>query len=1761
MKGIINLKRTFFYLLLIIGSLNLSLTAQTLYTFNYTGGPQNWTVPPCVTSITVTLKGGKGGGTGGGNGSTVSGVLAVTPGQVIQVRVGGQGTCPGSVYAGGGPSATQPYAPYQPCGGGGYSGIFIGGAPVAIAAGGGGNAGGDMGGSGGAGGCATGGAGTSPFGQAGQGGTQTSGGAGGPPWTAGGGSGTAGSYLQGGTGGNDLQYGNAAGGGGGGGYYGGGGGGSDNISGTSFIGGGGGGGGSSLTPGGWACGAGNNTGPGQVTILASVGSSTIAVNSATICPGQTAVLTASGNTTYTWQPGGSNANPFSVSPGVTTTYTVTGGSAGCTASITTQVVVNPLPNPVALSNSPVCINKPINFTGSGGTTYTWTGPAGFTSNAQNPSITGATAGHAGTYTLGVTNANGCVNYTTITVVVNPLPVIAVTNPTACVGNNINLSANGGSTYSWNGPNGYTSNLQNPVITNATTGMTGAYNVTVTSAQGCTNTAVSNVSVTPLPVPNILSNSPVCAGSTLSFTGSGGNSYNWTGPNGFSSTLQNPTIGGVTTAASGTYSLVVTVGTCTNITTAPVVINPLPVPTAVNNGPICQGQTLILTGGGGTTYTWTGPGSYASNASNPNIANATAANAGTYSLSVTNANGCINSTVTTVVVNPLPLPVVNNPTACVGTNISLTATGGNTYSWSGPNAYTSNQQNPVITNATTGMSGAYNVTVTSAQGCTATAIANVSVITLPLPNIISNSPVCVGATLSFTGSGGNSYSWTGPNGFSSTLQNPNIAGVSIAAGGTYSLVVTVGTCTNSTTTAVVINPLPNPSAVNNGPVCENQTINLTGGGGTSYSWTGPGGFSSTNANPSIPTASVANAGTYTLTVTNANSCVNSTVTTVVVNTLPIVTVTHPTVCLNTTINLSANGGATYAWSGPSGFTSGLQNPVINNAAFSHNGVYTVTVTSAQGCTSTANSTVTVLALPVAAISNNTPCAGATLTFTGSGGAGYNWSGPNGFFSTLQNPNISNVTLAANGVYTLVVTAGTCSSSATQSVTVNALPNPTAGSNSPVCENQTINLTAGGGTSYAWSGPSGFTSAIQNPVINTAATSHAGTYSVVVTDGNSCSSSTVTTLVVNTLPVISVSNPTVCLGQSINLTANGGATYNWSGPNSFTSAQQNPVILNSTSQMSGVYTVTVTSAQNCTASAQSTVTVLPLPAPAIVTNTPCVGGVLQLTASGGSSYLWTGPNGFNSMSSSPNINNVTLAAGGTYTLIAAVGNCTNSTTGQITINPLPTPNITGNSPVCLNAQANMNVSGGTSAVWSGPNGFTSTTSSVTISSASMSNNGVYTATVTDANGCSNSTTYNFVVNPLPVIAMVGSTVCANQNISLSANGGVTYSWTGPQGFTSGVAQPVITGASPQMSGTYTVTVTDANGCVSSSVTGVQVNTLPTPTAVSNSPVCLTKTITLASGALTAQNYAWAGPNGFTSFAQNLAITNAQLNHTGTYTVTATDNLGCAGTATVAVIVNTPPEGSVFADKTAGCAPFCVTFSSAASASIQSCLWDLGIGLTASGTSVTRCYEKDGPYNITAFFTDANGCSSTSSFSIVVYPKPTADFNFAPQRPVENEQVDFTNSSFGAGITSYEWQFSSQSNSVITQQNPTMIFDKPGGYLAVLIVTNDKGCTDTVMRPVLVGEDYGLYVPEAFTPNGDGINDVFFPKGFGIVTYEMNIFDRWGERLFTTNKFDEGWKGNFDGRGDNICQDGVYVWHIKLTNVFGKAIELTGKVVLYK
>jgi len=1032
------------------------------------------------------------------------------------------------------------------------------------------------------------------------------------------------------------------------------------------------------------------------------------------------------------------------------------------------------------------------------------------------------------------------------------------------------------------------------------------------------------------------------------------------------------------------------------------------------------------------------------------------------------------------------------------------------------------------------------------------------------NQAANNPGCaggVGGALvggqgpNCTGGTGCPSTWAGASGGGgSNYTAPAVTGVTNTAGfqtGNGIVIINPNCCAQPTITAV-----SNPTSI-----CVGQTATLTGGGagvGGTYTWQ-PG-----NLNTPVITVSPSVTTVYTLSGTNTGSCTGTQTVMLTVNPLPTVTPgSNSPICSGNTLSLTVGAGATYTWTGPNAYTSNLQNPIIANSTTLNAGVYSVTVATAFGCVASGTTNVVITPPTVLTPSNTGPyCAGATINLSVVGAVSYTWTGPNLFTSNLQNPSIGNAQVVNGGVYTVVVTVGGgCTNSGTTNVVVNPVPTPTAGSNGPVCENQSINFTGAGGTTYTWTGP-GFNSNAPNPVISVAQMTNGGIYTLTVSDNNNCVNSTTLNLVVNPLPIIATGNHTVCENSPINLFANGANTYAWTGPNFYSANVQNPTIPVAAVNMTGQYVIIGTSAQNCTSAAVSNVTVIALPTPNFTSNSPiCVGAQLTLNGTGGTTYTWTGPNGFSSNLQNPNIPVTTMAANGNYSLMVTVGICTAMTSGAVIVNPLPTPTITSNGPVCLTQQLNLSGPGGYTFSWQGPNGYSAFGNNPSIPFATNLNAGTYTATATDGNNCTNTVTMVVVINPFPIISAVGSTVCSGKTVSLSASGGTVYTWSGPSGFTSSDQTPLILNGDISMIGQYSVTVTNSNGCTSTSITNVHVNVLPTVTVSVNTPVCSNQTINLNAGSLTGLSYVWSGPKGFTSTQQNPQLTNVETSFSGFYTVTVTDNIGCTAKEPIAVLVNPLPVVSIFSDKANGCVPVCITFSPQSTNPLQNCSWQFGDGTTATGLIVSKCYQNAGGYLITSKFNDIHGCSNTATYSVNADPIPVADFNFAPSKPVVNENIDFTDASYGANVTGWTWNFSHLKNQIVIKPVASLAYENAGTYVIALMVTSDKGCKDTIVKSITVGEDFGIYVPDAFSPNGDGINDIFQPKGFGIVKYELNVYDRWGEKMYSTKDFNQGWDGTFPRRSENIIKEDIYVWNIKVVNVFGKQKEYTGHVTLLK
>lgn len=592
------------------------------------------------------------------------------------------------------------------------------------------------------------------------------------------------------------------------------------------------------------------------------------------------------------------------------------------------------------------------------------------------------------------------------------------------------------------------------------------------------------------------------------------SYLWSGPNGFTSTLRNPLLSNVSLAMSGTYFVSVTFSDlCVAVGATIITVNPLPNATAgAINTSVCSGRTLNLTSSGGVSYNWSGPSGFTSSVQNPFITNIQTTQAGLYTVTVTSTDGCTATAAVSITVNltPTATATATPESACVGGSVQFGSSGGATYAWSGPAGFSSSLQNPVRNNLLTTHSGIYTVTVTSANGCTATSTVNLTVNSMAAVSATINpNPVCIGDVATFNANGGLTYNWSGPGGFTFEGKTFKRWISETTMGGVYFVTVTsnVG-CTAVTSVNLVVNPLPNGTIAASPQVgCVGQNIQLSATGGTSYVWSGPRGFTSNQQNPVITNPQVYMSGQYSVVITNANGCRITLTIDVKINPTPAATVGFEasTACIGSNLQLYADGGFTYQWSGPAGFSSNLQNPVRNNVSQIHSGVYTVTATNYFGCSDVKSINVTINALPVATASTSTPnlCEGETGYLFSSGGVSYSWSGPWGYTSNLQNPVLFYMPQYMSGTYTVTVTnASGCQATASVNINVQSMNATANASPNPVAHGGTLNLSASGGTFYTWTGPDGFHSYNPSATIHNMNKNKVGYYTCIISNLGGC-----------------------------------------------------------------------------------------------------------------------------------------------------------------------------------------------------------------------------------------------------------------------------------------------------------------------------------------------------------------------------------------------------------------------------------------------------------------------------------------------------------------------------------------------------------------------------------------------------------------------------------------------------------------------------------
>ncbi|GIV26682.1 MAG: hypothetical protein KatS3mg027_0496 [Bacteroidia bacterium] len=805
-------------------------------------------------------------------------------------------------------------------------------------------------------------------------------------------------------------------------------------------------------------------------------------------------------------------------------------------------------------------------------------------------------------------------------------------------------------------------------------------------------------------------------------------------------------------------------------------------------------------------------------------------------------------------------------------------------------------------------------------------------------------------------------------------------------------------------------------------------------------------------------------------------------------------------------------------------------------------------------------------PQASINYNSPlCEKDTLKLTGSGGVSYFWTGPNSFTSNISNPIIPNSSSANQGYYTLLVQSSDgCVDTAVRYIGVNSLP-PKAISNSPQCEGNTINIYGTSAVSYTWSGPNNFSSNSPSVTLTNVTVSDSGNYFYFAQGANGCIRKDTISVIVNPnpTPVISFTNIS-CNGfadGSAQATPTiGTAPYFYLWDNGSTNSQINNLT-------PGTYTVRVTDANNCIAFGTVSISQpLPITSTINVKDLDCNNiptGSATITSSGGTfphNYTWTPSSQTGSVAAN-------LFAGNYVVTIKDANNCFSTQT--LTINQPP--------PIIASAQytpvscwglsdgiISATVNGGTS-----PLSYTWLPINFTNLNVNNASAGIYTLSILDSKNCSKTLTVH-VTEPPPVLLNVSpsQTICFGQstNIYAFANGGnppFSYTWSA-----TGLSGTGPHNVSPTSTTIYSVIAKDNNNCYSQMQT-ISIYVTPPLSGNNNTVTVCDKDTAILSFTLTGIGnggpYAYDWHNGV--YTPTMAVlADYSNNNLQTYTVTVSD--GCTvpdADIIVTLSIHPLPRVNYTTNINSGCEPLNVNYTAISYGSNDLYTWYFDNGLTSTSSSVAVTYTA-GIYSTTLHIVDQYGCENDTMGvkDVTVFPTPVADFQPNPS-VVDNLEPIVTFNNLSVNGTFFQWNFGDPaSNSNFSNEiHPTHYYENAGIYTVGLFVMNEFDCRDSIYKSVEVKYNFTVFIPNVFTPDGDGLNDVFNIKGIGISEKDflMRIFNRWGMKIFETEDIHEGWNGMYN---NNVCQDGEYVYYILLKPEISlkknDIREFKGKVFLF-
>ena len=1045
------------------------------------------------------------------------------------------------------------------------------------------------------------------------------------------------------------------------------------------------------------------------------------------------------------------------------------------------------------------------------------------------------------------------------------------------------------------------------------------------------------------------------------------------------------------------------------------------------------------------------------------------------------------------------------------------------------------------------------------------------------NNLRDTLVCNGNPVTFTSTGGTTYGWAPAAGLNTTTGATVIATPTVTTTYTVTITNSCGLISTESATVRVSNTVLTPSNTTSTCGNANGTASVSTTGGIipyTYSWTG---------GQTATTATGLAQGSYTVTSTDSLGCQATAIT--VVGGTPAMR-DSISAFTNVSVACGANGTATVGVKGGGGTYTYSWNtaPPQTNAMATNLGAgsYTVTVDDNTVCSATATVSITQPGALTASIAGTTPvlCNGgstgtATAAITG-GNSPYTYSWNNGTTGIKDS-------LLAMGSYTVSVTdANNCTVTAVATITQpTALRDSISKAVDVVCFGQnngqaTVGVTGGtSGYTYLWN-----TVPVQTNAMAT--NMDIGTFTAVVTDANGCKDSANVTITQPTAvqliasPFAATCNG-LCDGKATVIPSGGTGpnyTYLWSNTPNGTTASI-------TGLCAGTYSVVVTDENGCTH--DTTNLIVTQPTPLVLTKTEKAAfcnlpdGSATATVSGGTPpYIY----GWNTTPVQTNLNLSNVTPGNYCFGVEDANKCMDSICVIIGNIPGETASITGTTPITCNGGANGTATG-TATGGTPPYTYAWTTGPAQTNATAINlSAAIYTLTTTDSAGCKSSAAAT-VIQPALVVTTAPSpiTICTGAaspaKLTASSTGGngfYLYTWRPDSNLSDTTGTPVL--ATPTATITYTVYTTDTNKCIGnpvpvtvivdpplSVVTGPQVGTCPGGT------VNLTAT---AKGGNGNYSYSWMPGD---SIGRNVTV---YPTTTGYYTVIVSD--GCTvpdATDSMKVVIYPLPVIAFTADTLNGCWPAKVLFtdnSTIASGGIKSWVWQFGDSNSYSSNSTASTvdtayneYMNAGNYSVTETVTSDSLCTATYTDSnmITVYSHPQANYTASPtSTTIDQPTIAFTDNTTDAyGIISRTWEnFGDGLDSVKYTKTTTHTYQDTGTFCTELVDINKHNCVDSARNCVVIDPIFTLYIPNAFTPNGNGVNDVFLPLGTYFSDFKMYIFDRWGQQIYYTNDMTKGWNGGYQN-GVTIEQEDTYIYIVEVKDFKGKAHNYTGRVTLIK